>query len=211
MVFINEIKSLRAGPISEVVGKRLKEFSDMNERDANHWFSELCFCILTSNSKARTAMAIQGELGYEGFMNLAEGEVSYAIRKHKHRFHNTKARHIIEARKFGDIKEIIKELVEKEGEIVAREWLVENVKGLGYKESSHFLRNIGYTNVSILDRHILNLMAENRIIDVKPKSLNKKNYTEIEAKFNEIAKELNMNSAELDLYMWYMKTGEVLK
>ena len=73
------------------------------------------------------------------------------------------------------------------------------------------MRNVGYTNLAILDRHILNLMVENGYIENKPKSLNKKTYLEIEEKFNEIARELGMSSAELDLYMWYMKTGEVLK
>ncbi|GAJ17855.1 unnamed protein product, partial [marine sediment metagenome] len=31
-------------------------------------------------------------------------------------------------------------------EIKLREWVVKNFKGLGYKEASHFLRNIGYKN-----------------------------------------------------------------
>ena len=70
---------------------------------------------------------------------------------------------------------------------------------------------MGYGNLAILDRHILNLMVENEYIENKPKSLNKKIYLEIEGKFNEIAKELGMSNAELDLYMWYMKTGVVLK
>ncbi len=43
------------------------------------------------------------------------------------------------------------------------------------------------------------------------KPLNKKNYLEIENKFNKMAKKLKMNSAELDLYMWYVKTGKILK
>ena len=92
----------------------------------------------------------------------------------------------------------------------AREWLVKNVKGIGYKEASHFLRNVGYKNLAILDRHILNLMDEEGLIE-KPKSLTRKNYLEIEKKFIALSKRLKMSAAELDLHMWHMKTGEVLK
>jgi len=96
------------------------------------------------------------------------------------------------------------------GEFEAREWLVRNIKGLGMKESSHFLRNVGYKNLAILDRHILNIMKDEGIIE-KPKSLTRKKYLEIEEKFNKMAKGFNMSPAELDLHMWCMKTGEVLK
>jgi len=39
----------------------------------------------------------------------------------------------------------------------------------------------------------------------------KKWSNKIENKFNSIAKGLKLNSAELDLYMWYLKTGKILK
>ena len=91
-----------------------------------------------------------------------------------------------------------------------REWLVKNIKGLGYKEASHFLRNVGYFDYSILDRHIINLMADNGRIE-KPKKINKKGYLEIEKEFRKIADEVKMSLGELDLYMWYLKTGKILK
>ena len=106
----------------------------------------------------------------------------------------------------------IKDIIQKiKDERTAREWLVNNVKGLGYKEASHFLRNVGYNNVAILDRHILNLMVENKLLKEKPKTLNKKLYLDIENKLELLAKKLGLNLAELDFYMWYLKTGEVLK
>ena len=88
---------------------------------------------------------------------------------------------------------------------------MKNIKGLGYKEASHFMRNVGYNNLAILDRHILNLMLEQGYLRAKPKTLTRKTYFEIEQKFKKIADGLRMSMAELDLYMWYMKTGEVLK
>lgn len=207
MTLVTEINNLRNSETALVVNQRLSEFENLGRKGNDEWFSELCFCILTANSKAETALNIQKELGYNGFCSLSREKISSCIRENKHRFHNNKARFIVGARENLDIKSKLKDL----GEVEAREFLVENIKGLGYKEASHFLRNVGKKNLAILDRHILNLMVKNKIIDEKPKSLNKKNYLEIEKKFNELARKVNMSPAELDLYLWSMKTGKVLK
>ncbi|MBN2112344.1 N-glycosylase/DNA lyase [Candidatus Woesearchaeota archaeon] len=203
---VSEINKLRKTNVRKTINIRLKEFESFKAKGTSQWFSELCFCILTANSKAHTALKIQDELGPEGFCSCTAGEVRKCIMKHKHRFHNNKARFIAEARKNIGIKK----KMEKLNDFEAREWLVKNIKGIGYKEASHFLRNTGRKNLAILDRHILNLMAENKII-TKPKTLTRKNYLEIETRFSKIAEELNMAPAELDMYMWFMKTGEVLK
>lgn len=202
---IRQIEDLQKSPIRDVIDKRLLEFESWGKMSYKEWFSELCFCLLTANSRAKTAINIQKELEFEGFLNKSFDELSFCIRKNKHRFHNVKAKYIVFARKYVNIKEIL----EFEGE--RREWLVKNILGLGYKEASHFLRNIGFFDYAILDRHIINLMFDEGLIDARPKSLNRKVYLEIEGLFREIAKRCCMSLAELDLYMWYIKTGEVLK
>lgn len=214
MRLADAVKKLRKSKVKREVDKKLKIFSDFNKENNKEWFGEMCFCILTANSKAKTAIAIQKELAASGFCTKCLEDIRDTIKKHKHRFHNNKARFIVEARKNMNIKDIIKPIAENkgsDGQLDAREWLVKNIKGLGYKEASHFLRNVGYLELAILDRHILNLMKEDGLIDEKPKSLTKKKYLEIEGKFRQIAKKLGMSCAELDLYMWYMKTGWVLK
>lgn len=208
---VSEIKKLRKSSIGKKVDKRLKEFENFKNKDTKGWFSELCFCILTANSKAVTALKIQEELTSKGFCEYSHDLIKETIKKNKHRFHNNKATYIISAREHINIKDKIKKITKQKGEHEAREWLVKNVKGLGYKEASHFLRNVGYKSLAILDRHILSLMEESGFIKEKPKTLNKKNYFEIEEIFKKIAEILKMSCAELDLYMWYMKTGEVLK
>lgn len=202
---IKTVRELKKGKLRKIVEERLDSFKKLGKKGSNEWFCELCFCILTANSKARTALSIQEELGSKGFLYKTRESLCKCIKRNKHRFHNIKAKYIIEARKYKRIKDILKK--EKE----PREWLVKNIKGLGYKESSHFLRNVGFTDYAILDRHILNVMEENKIINEKPKNLNRKNYLKIEQKFNSLAKKLKMSPAELDLYMWYTKTGEILK
>ena len=92
-----------------------------------------------------------------------------------------------------------------------REWLVDNVKGMGYKESSHFLRNIGYKNLAILDRHILKNLEKLKVIKEIPKNLNKKSYLSIEDKFYKFSKDIKIPMDELDLLFWSMETGKVFK
>jgi N-glycosylase/DNA lyase len=207
MTLIMEIKKLQASPIRDVVENRLKEFSSFSDKGNDEWFSELCFCLLTANSRADSAMRIQNQIGSKGFLKSPEANISQTIRLNKHRFHNNKAKYIVSAREFKNIKDILSD----KSEIESRKFLVENVKGLGMKEASHFLRNVGSLNLAILDRHILNLMFERGYLLERPKTLTAKNYLEIEETFNKIAENLGMSSSELDLYMWYMKTGVVLK
>jgi N-glycosylase/DNA lyase len=92
-----------------------------------------------------------------------------------------------------------------------REWLIKNVKGIGYKESSHFLRNIGYKNLAILDRHILRNLEKFKVINKIPKTLNKKQYLSIEDKFYNFSKKIKIPMDELDLLFWSIETGKVFK
>jgi N-glycosylase/DNA lyase len=204
MKLLADIRALRKSPVSKNIQKKLKEFRALGRKGNNEWFSELCLCILTANSKANTAISIQDKLGHNGFLKASKGTVCKTIRGCGHRFHNIKSGYILEARRFSRIKD----LLAKESD--PRRWLVRNVKGIGWKESSHFLRNVGYFDYALLDRHILALMVENKIIKKIP-NLTEKNYLELEERLRKIAKKLKMSLAELDLYMWYMKTGKVLK
>lgn len=208
---VRSVEQLRKSEIKGTVDKKMGIFTDFNRKNSREWFGEMCFCILTANSKAKTAINIQKEVRADGFCTMPQKELVDTIKRNKHRFHNNKARFIVEAREHIGIKPTIKSLVESGGQLAAREWLVKNIKGLGFKESSHFLRNVGYFDLAVLDRHILNLMKDDGIIAEKPKSLTKKKYLEIEDKFRRLASKLGMSCAELDLYMWYLKTGWVLK
>jgi len=186
-----------------LIEERLKEFKQLNEFNTTHWFSELCFCLLTANSKAATAIKIQQQVGPQGFINLSEQELSQIIRDNKHRFHNNKAKFIVTAREFIDIKDRIKNLPGPQ----AREFLAKNIKGLGYKESSHFLRNVGYDDVAIIDRHILRFLHKEALITEIPKSITRTNYL----KFEQILSKFGIAHSRLDLIIWQKMTGLVLK
>ena len=202
------VNELREGKVSKLIDQRMREFKDLNRKSNEQWFSELCFCILTANSTARLGMKIQRELGSDGFLKLSLEELRHKLRAAGHRFSNTRAHFIVEARRFRNIKNIVERF---EDARQARDWLVENVKGVGYKESSHFLRNVGFDNLAILDRHVLSVLHEYELIDEVPRSLTCGRYLEIEEKLVELSEKLGLTLGELDLYLWYLKTGEVLK
>lgn len=196
--------------VSNAVKRRINEFEENFKGDNKLWFKELCFCLLTANFKAETCIKIcEKEKENNAFLNFSPDELSKFLKENNHRFPNARAKFIVEARKYkSNLRNI---LTSAENENEAREFLVKGIKGIGYKESSHFLRNVGYKNFAILDKHILNVLYENKIISEIPKQLNKGIYLKIEGLMKIIADDLEISPAEMDLYLWYSKTGKVLK
>jgi len=93
-----------------------------------------------------------------------------------------------------------------------REWIVKNVRGMGWKEASHFLRNVGFgEELAILDRHILRNMERLDVIESIPKTITGKNYVEMEAKLREYVKTIDIPMDEMDLLLWYKEAGEIFK
>ena len=172
------------------------------------WFSELCFCILTANSSAEVGIKAQKELRLNGFLSMSKEDTARELRRLGHPYPERRAEYIVEAREH---KDIYKKISSFKDERVARDWLVRNIKGIGYKEASHFLRNVGFKNVAIIDRHILKVMVKHGLIEKTPKTLTRKKYLELEEKLKEVAEETGLSLAELDLYLWYMETGRILK
>jgi N-glycosylase/DNA lyase len=201
------IEKLKKSNIKKTIKARAREFEENRKKPIDQIFQELCFCILAANYNAEKTIKIQNQIGNQ-FLTLPEKQLAKKLKTLGYRFPNTRAKYIVEARKHKDLlKNIITSAASQNQK---REWLAKNIKGIGYKEASHFLRNIGYTNLAILDFHIINILARCKIIE-KPKTLNKKTYRKIEASLKKIAKKTNLNLAELDLYLWYMETGKVLK
>ena len=193
---LNKIKKLKQSPIKKIIDARIKQFKA--PKSNRELFSELCFCLLTANFQAEKCIEIQSKLNSK-FLTLSQSKLAQELRKFGHRFPNTRAKYICEARKY---KSSLK------GK--SRDWLVKNIKGLGYKEASHFLRNVGHLNYAIIDFHILNLLARYKVIQC-PKNLTPKKYLQIENKLREIANKTNLSLGELDLYLWHLETGKVLK
>ena len=214
---IKIIENLKNSEIKNVIDSRMKEFSELGKKPINEIFKELCFCLLTANFSAQGGIKIQKEIN-NGFLTLSEIDLAKKLSELGHRFPNARARYIFLARqKINNLKEILENI---EDELKKREEIVKNIKGLGMKEASHFLRNIGYKNLAIIDFHIIDLLARNNLIDhggdssgkkPKNKSLAPKKYIEIENLLKQIAEKTNLTLGELDLYLWYEETGKILK
>ncbi len=203
---INSVTELRNNPkIRQRIESRLNEFSTLKEHPEK-WFNELCFCILTANSTAERCIEMQKRIG-DKFSTLPIKKLKDEMRNASCRFYNKRADYIIEARDKFDAQ-TLKKLADK-NPLQAREWLVENIEGIGIKEASHLLRNVGY-EIAIADFHIVDILKRYRFIPAGM-VLNWKNYIFIENKLREMARMFNMGLGELDLYLWYMETGKILK
>ncbi len=205
LTFLDEARKAME-EVRDTVSQRLREFKKVG-KDAQAQFSELCFCVLTANYTAEGGARIQRAVG-DGFSQLPLENLSAKLKSLGYRFPNTRACFIVENRCLRD--SLQKELSSFTSGLEAREWLVANVKGFGYKEASHFLRNVGFEDVAIIDRHILRFLINQRLIE-EPKSLTRGKYLSIERLLRGVANALGVSLSELDLYLWYMMKGKVMK
>ncbi len=194
---------------------RLEDFRRVwNKGTDEDLFAELAFCLLTPQSRAKTCWPAVVRLRKKGM--LFSGTPKEVLAElNGIRFKERKAEYIVTARKQftkGDQISIRSVLTGFSDSGRARDWLVENVKGLGYKESGHFLRNIGLgENLAILDRHILKNLVLMGTIEEIPKSLTKKRYLEIEKKMEDLSAKTKIPMSHLDLLLWSKETGEIFK
>ena len=187
---------------------RLSEFAAV---PPSRYFYELVYCLLTPQSSARHAEQVVALLDDAGFHAKRVDPERFLRRKDCYiRFHNTKSRHLLRMK--DQFPAIAQKLSEPVSAMELREWLVKNVLGLGYKEASHFLRNIGRNDgLAILDRHILRNLKRLGVIALIPKSMSRKQYLKIEKRFSTFAVDRGIPLDELDLVFWSMETGEIRK
>jgi len=195
--------------------KRIIEFKEIwKEADDKELFIELSFCLLTPQSKAKNAwkaikILTKSKVLFTGTSEVISKELNIT------RFKNKKAKYIVLAReKFNkNGKFHIRAILNDAGNIYEqRNWLVKNIKGIGYKEASHFLRNIGFVeDVALLDRHILKNLNLFNIINEIPENITFYDYLVIEQKMKEFATDINIPLEYLDFVFWYKETGEVFK
>ncbi|MBN1496743.1 MAG: N-glycosylase/DNA lyase [Spirochaetes bacterium] len=221
--------------IGPEVEKRLHEFRRIwDTADDPALFIELVFCILTPQSGARRCwqavenLVRDGTLFSGGFDDIC-GELNIV------RFKNNKTRYILEARErlcvpgvslrglllesgtagrqVNRVQRVNRKFLRACGTVpTMREWLFRNVKGLGYKEASHFLRNIGLGNgLAILDRHVLRSMHARGLINAVPNSIPPWLYCEMETVLADYARGIHVPLDHLDFVIWYQATGDIFK
>jgi N-glycosylase/DNA lyase len=198
-------------PVKEQIEARLEEFRQIwKTGNDDTIFSEMVFCLLTPQSRARTCWTAVERM----IRNCTIAEDAPTIQQDLTgvRFSQRKSEYICLARATFSKQSLIETLSGFASPFAAREWLVENVKGYGYKEASHFLRNIGLgEDLAILDRHILKNLKLLGVIDEIPANLSRKTYLEIEKKMRKFSKTAEIPMGQLDLLLWYKEAGEIFK
>jgi len=195
--------------------ERLVQFQHVfEENDDLKLFEELSFCILTAATSAKMSLnaveAIKNILHYG-----KQNQISQELKK-VYRFPYIRAEYIVHTREYLKnrhnlrIKDLLNSLQDP---IERRDYFAndKDIKGLGYKETSHFLRNIGFRGYAILDKHILVTLNEIGLINDSKPPANRSKYLEIERKLIDFSREIEINIDELDLLIWSEKTGEILK
>jgi len=231
---INKIETFKSSEVKKLINEKVDYFT--REKKSLEIFIELSFCVLTANYDASKALKIEKAID-AGFLNYNEKELSEMLQTLGYRYPNVRSKFIIYNRKFySNLKPALENL---DNDLERREWLVKNIKGFGLKEASHFLRNNGYFNVAIIDFHILDLLNKYNLLESflknklnddltiikKDKTVSKKNidnkktkiklnkelYLKTETILTELSRKVNLPLGILDLYLWYIETGKVIK
>jgi N-glycosylase/DNA lyase len=199
----------------ELIRARLTEFAALREAHDDRLFEELTYCIFTAGASAKMGFSaidrVRGHLTHGSHAKLE------SLLRGAYRFPHARSGYVIVTRDFleQDCGLRLRERLESFGEDhdARRDFFARNkgVKGIGYKEASHYLRNIGYRGYAILDKHILNTLHECGVIDAPDAPTTKNKYLALEEKMREFASATRIDFDELDLLLWSNKTGEILK
>jgi N-glycosylase/DNA lyase len=213
-----EIEGLQRSYLEKraAIRARLAEFEAIRrEGDDERLFEELVYCIFTAGASARMGLnAVEKvrphllKAGHRRLQGLLLGA---------HRYPNARSGYVVHTRNYlkRDCGLRLRERLESfgdEGE-ARRDFFAQNpgIKGIGYKEASHYLRNIGYRGYAILDKHILRTLHECGVIASPHPPATKKKYLAVEDRMRKFAGDIRINFDELDLLLWSNKTGEILK
>jgi N-glycosylase/DNA lyase len=196
------------------IQEKLKEFDDIwqSGTDEKLW-EEMVFCFFTGGCSAKMGLRSIEKVRHILLAGTHE-ELANAL-SGTHRYPFARSRYIVASRAFlqADCEMRLRKKLESFNHVERRDWLVKTkeIKGLGYKEASHYLRNIGFKGYAILDKHILRCLAELKIIDDPTPPNTRLKYLAVEEKLKTLAEITNIDFDELDLVLWSLKTGEILK
>jgi len=190
--------------INQDIKEKLKSFRKKNKRGIK---MELVFCLLTPQSEAKKCWRAVKKIEKQKFPSEEKIILKYLDGI---RFKFKKANYVKQA--LENFDNTYRRIKREKDYFKLREYLVENIKGLGLKEASHFLRNIGKgDNFAILDRHILNCLKRYKVIKKIPGNISKKNYFKIENKMKNFSARLKIPISHLDFLFWYIEKGEIFK
>jgi N-glycosylase/DNA lyase len=196
-------------------------------RSEKKLLSELVLCILSSQEKYEVALAIMKELQKQNVLRVPRNKtefreikskvkstlqnpVEYKLNERTYsrrlRFFVKKAQYITDTIENIYLNNLtILEILRQEKCIQeTRKRIINYSYGLGPKQASMFLRNIGYhTEFAVLDKHVIDYMKLIGLITVSKTSFsNISTYQKMEMKLKSYAESFNLNLLHLDLAIW---------
>jgi len=196
---------------------RLDQFKKIwREGSDTQFWEELVFCIFTAGASAR--MGLRAVEAVRPFLLNGEREDMTLALKNAgaHRFPVERPGYIVVTRNYlrADCNLALSKKLQAFGDpLERRDWLAQEreIKGLRYKESSHFLRNIGLSGYAILDKHVMSCLKDLQIVETAKPPATRARYLATEQTLKAFARDIRIDFDELDLVLWSMKTGEILK
>jgi len=208
---------------------RRKKWIEMSENDV---WEELCLCILSSNVPYELAVSAFWHLHNRQLLRpkwiirckSAVQQIGYELSKRiylprkkdgsyrKYRFPNIRARNIADAAKtlYQENCGLLWILKNSNSEQEARDFLAKNVQGIGLKEASHFLRNIGYSSsLAIIDSPIISFLIEVEAIPhERIKAVTSEMYIRLERILQDMCQSLGLNLSIFDMAIWHYMRGK---
>lgn len=196
----------------------------MTERELVH---ELLLCILGSGVRYEVAISYATAISSSDCLNkkhiinpekieknvscILNGEVAnyWGGKNYKrYRYPNVRASYISKsycniASQFGSLKLFLDSGCSP-SEI--RREIVQKCSGIGPKQASHFLKNVGYTDeLAILDRHIVKYMELSNRVNISVYQLSSLDkYEDIESQYISAVKDFKYPVAIVDQAMWFV-------
>jgi len=183
------------GKVKAHLARLAKQFT-LAAKDDAAVFYDLCFVLCAPQTRFARNMLAQQTLQSVGFYrtSLTLEEVE-GVLKGRVRFWRACARRLLEAKAaWPDILQLLRS---DKPWAAKRTWLVENVNGLGMKTASHLLRNLGATDLAIIDTHVLKYLGIR----------GSWKYEAVEEVFRHRAKGKGLTVAELDMVVWQAYSG----
>ncbi len=190
---------------------RVRNVTSWRCRQENELWRELVGAILGSAVSFEHAVSALSMLNTEGLITPScrlarqQSRIEQCLRCAGYRFPALRSRHIAASATaiYGESKTLHDILASYPDPVKARRGLVDLCPGVGAKQASLFLRNVGYHDLAVLDRHVLTYLRHRQLVTERNVAVSSmERYEFLERIVVNAAAELGLTVADFDLAVW---------